>query len=192
MNAPSPFPPVPGPLAHLAGLAPPALLAPVLGRILRETLRRRPEPFARLGAHAAKTFLIDPTDLPLAFVLRPDPAAPSIAPLRRRVGSGAAVDCMAVDWDGRVAGPLSALLGLVHGTVDGDALFFSRDIAMEGDTAAIVALRNAIDDAELDLLSLAAEAFGDPGRLAGRLARPLAAGIARATGVALLRPGDPV
>lgn len=186
MNAPSPFPPVPGPLAHLAGLAPPALLAPVLGRILRETLRRRPEPFARLGAHAAKTFLIDPTDLPLAFLLRPDPAAPMIAPVRRCAAAAARAG-----WDGRIAGPLAALLGLVHGTVDGDALFFSRDIAMEGDTAAVVALRNAMDDAELDLLSLAADSFGRPGRLAGRMARPLAAGLARATGVALLRPGDP-
>lgn len=183
MTASSAFPTVPTPLAHLARSAPTALLAPVLAHVLRETLRQRPELFARLGPHAAKTFLIDPTDLPLAFLLRPDPASPMIAPVRRR---GAATD-----WDGRIAGPLAALLGLVHGTVDGDALFFSRDIAMEGDTAAIVALRNAIDDAEIDLLTLAADAFGDSGRLAGRLARPLAAGLARVTGVALLRPGDP-
>ena len=185
MTASSAFPTVPRALAHLAGSAPTALLAPVLAHVLRETLRQRPELFARIGPHATKTFLIDPTDLPLAFMLRPDPASPMIAPVRRRAGHAPAAD-----WDGRIAGPLAALLGLVHGTVDGDELLVARDIAMEGDTAAIVALRNAIDDAEIDLLTLAAEAFGGSGRLAGRLARPLAARLSRATGVALLRLGD--
>ncbi|TVQ53418.1 MAG: sterol-binding protein [Rhodobacteraceae bacterium] len=179
------FPPVPGPLAGLIGLAPPPLLAPALDRILRETLRSRPDLVARLGVHATKTFLIDPTDLPLVFLVRPDPARPSIEARRRRRG-------LPHGWDGRIAGPLSALLGLVHGAVDGDALFFSRDIAMEGDTAAVVALRNAIDDAELDLLSLAAESFGPVAAVGGRLARPFAAGLARATGVALLRSRGPL
>ena len=40
---------------------------------------------------------------------------------------------------------------MMHGSLDGDALFFSRDLVIEGDTAAGLALRNAIDDAELDL-----------------------------------------
>ena len=50
-----------------------------------------------------------------------------------------------------------ALLGIVDGTFDGDALFFRRTISITGRTEAIVALRNAIEDAELqpsDLLGL--------------------------------------
>ena len=49
----------------------------------------------------------------------------------------------------------------MHGAFDGDALFFSRDLVIEGDTAAVLALRNAIDDAELDL-SAEAQAMSGP------------------------------
>jgi predicted lipid carrier protein YhbT len=47
-------------------------------------------------------------------------------------------------------------MGLVDGTYDGDALFFSRDIAVDGDIEAVLALRNAVDDASIDLLHEAA------------------------------------
>jgi len=83
----------------------------------------------------------------------------------------------------RISGPLSAFLGMMHGAYDGDALFFSRDLTVEGDTEAALALRNAIDDAELDL---AAELQ----TLAGPLRAPLAAVLTaaeRRTGVALHR-----
>jgi len=40
---------------------------------------------------------------------------------------------------------------MVDGTYDGDALFFSRDLSIEGDTEAVLALRNAIENADLDL-----------------------------------------
>ena len=85
--------------------------------------------------------------------------------------------------DARIAGPLAALIGLVHGAYDGDALFFSRDLVIEGDTAAALAMRNAVDDAELDLAS-------EVENLSGPFARPLHKLIElaeRRTGVALTR-----
>jgi predicted lipid carrier protein YhbT len=48
---------------------------------------------------------------------------------------------------------LSALIGMTDGSYDGDALFFSRDIHVDGDMEAVVALRNAIDDSRVDFLS---------------------------------------
>jgi predicted lipid carrier protein YhbT len=72
---------------------------------------------------------------------------------------------------------------MMHGAEDGDALFFSRDLTVEGDTAAVLALRNAMDDAELDLTEELAA-------LAGPLASPLRrmlAGAERATGLHLHR-----
>jgi len=48
-----------------------------------------------------------------------------------------------------VRGPLLSLLGLLDGTFDGDALFFSRSIAISGKVDALLALRNAIEDADL-------------------------------------------
>lgn len=69
--------------------------------------------------------------------------------------------------DARVTGPLTALLDVATGVVDGDALFFSRELQIEGDTALIVALRNAFDDAHLDL----AELIGPPEPLRRPLVR---------------------
>lgn len=40
---------------------------------------------------------------------------------------------------------------MLHGREDGDALFFSGALEISGDTSAVLALRNALDDAELDL-----------------------------------------
>ncbi|WP_221930910.1 SCP2 domain-containing protein [Telmatospirillum sp. J64-1] len=140
--------------------------------------RRQPGLFARLGVHAEKSFLLDVTDLPFVFRLEPRRDRPHIEP-RRREDAGA--------WDARIAGTLSALLGLVHGAADGDALFFSRDIVIEGDMEAVLALRNALDDAELDLSVEAAAAFGAAGAAAERIARRILPMASRVTGLALTR-----
>jgi predicted lipid carrier protein YhbT len=148
--------------------------------LIQNLARRHPSLFARLGEHAFSAFLVDPTDLPFAFRLWPRPEAPRIAVVRKPAGK---------PWDARIAGPLAALLGLVHGVFDGDALFFSRDLTVEGDIEAILALRNAIDDAELDLLREAAAALGPIGEMADRSARHLLPLVERLTGVALSRAG---
>lgn len=159
------------PARALGGL-PLAPLSMALTAFARRTARRHPSMYKRLGDHAQAKFVLDPTDLPVAMVLEPRGGIPVVR-LSRRQPEG----------DARIAGPLSALLGLMHGSLDGDALFFSRDLSIEGDTAAVLALRNAIDDAELDFLA-EAEAMSGP------FARPVRHLIALAeqrTGVALSR-----
>ena len=147
-------------------------------RLARMLAKRHPALFSRLGEQADKVFVIDPTDLPFVFVLKPRPERPELSALRRAA---------AVDWDARIAGPLAALIGLVHGAYDGDALFFSRDLSIEGDTEAVVALRNAIDNEELDLVREAMPLFGPLERLAIAPAQKLAAAIGAVTGVPLSR-----
>ncbi len=176
INAIPRLPPVGAAALRFAPLAP---LSFVAARFARSLGRRHPALFARLGEEADKIFLIDPTDLPLAFRLLPRPEDPRLETVRRE-----AAGC----WDARVAGPLAALIGLVHGAYDGDALFFSRDLVIEGDTAAVLALRNAIDNEEIDLAREAAALFGPFESLALRPARELAGFAARWTGVALTRP----
>jgi predicted lipid carrier protein YhbT len=157
-------------------LAPLTPLRFACDRLIANLARRRPHMFERLGEHATKTVTIDPTDLPLVFRLSPDPRRPRLEALRAAGVS-----------DARIAGPLAALIGLVHGAYDGDALFFSRDLVIEGDTGLVVALRNAIDNEEIDL---AAEAGFLLGPLAAWVAKPLnrATRLAeRLTGVALSR-----
>lgn len=123
-------------------------LGPLLTLSLRSLARRRPGLFERLGEHRSARFLLDPTDLSFAFSVVPDGAA-SIVRITSKSGS---VPCDVV-----IRGPLLKLLGVLDGTLDGDALFFHRTISVSGKTEAVVALRNAIEDAELrpsDLLGL--------------------------------------
>jgi predicted lipid carrier protein YhbT len=143
----------------------------------KRVAKRHPSLFRRLGDYGHARFILDPTDLPFVIYLEPNGGAPRVT-VRRR----GAIE----DGEARIAGPLAALLGLVPGAYDGDALFFSRDLVIEGDTAAALALRNAVDDAELDLA-------GEIGGMSGPLAKPLhrlIGFIEGRTGVCLSRPEE--
>ncbi|MDJ1158214.1 SCP2 sterol-binding domain-containing protein [Chelatococcus sp. SYSU_G07232] len=141
-------------------------LQPLLAGFMAAVTRRHPRIFERLGPHAGKRFGLDPTDLPLAFVLAPDPACPRAVAVRE----------LPAGLDARIAGPLAGLVGQLDGSYDGDALFFSRDIVVEGDMEAVLALRNALDDAQIDVARLAAAALGP----FGAFAEPVLRGALRA------------
>lgn len=162
------------PALALRGL-PLAPLSLTLSAFTRRMASRHPSMFRRLGEHAKARFVLDPTDLPICMALEPGEGRP-----RLELSRGP------LEGDARIAGPLAALLGMVHGAYDGDALFFSRDLVIEGDTAAVLALRNAMDNAELDL---AAEAEAISGPLGARVRR-LIDFAERRTGVALSRQED--
>lgn len=134
----------------------PQIAHPVVGRIARSFAAglwsRHRRNFDRLSDFEVARFLIDPVDLPLAFVLELASEGPEVL----TVSSGQEPE----DVTATIRGPLRALLDLAAGRVDGDALFFNRDLSIEGDTEAVVALRNAMDDADLDLLEELAQAFG--------------------------------
>lgn len=163
---------VPAPLGFGLRLAPLAPMSLALSALTRRIVRGHPALLARLGEYADRSFAIDPTDLPVCLLLRPNATAGIVEVCRRTP-----------PCDAHIAGPLAALLGLVHGTWDGDALFFSRDLVIEGDTSAALALRNAIDDAELDL---GAEILSMTGPFAQALL-PVIAFAERRTGLPLRR-----
>jgi len=148
-------------------------LGPFLTLTLRSLARRRPQIFERLGEHRRARYLIDPTDLPFAFCVVPDGAAATVRVVFRSVEASS---------DVAIRGPILTLLGILEGTLDGDALFFHRALSVTGKTEAVVALRNAIEDAELrpsDLLGLPGGIgrLADAGILGGLdVARRIAAG----------------
>lgn len=128
-----------------------ALLQPILSRIATHVAQSRPELFNRLGPHAGKRFLIDPIDLPFVMVLTPEPDLPRMTAHRRHENPA---------HDACIAGTFFNLLDMIDGSLDGDALFFSRDLRVGGDTEAVVALRNALDDFEGSALDSVAGSFG--------------------------------
>ena len=98
-----------------------------------------------------KSFVIDPTDLPFVLVLKPRPDAPSLSAWRRNEVPRS---------DARIAGSFLDLFDLIDGSLDGDALFFSRKLRVTGDTEAVVALRNALDDVNGGVVESITRAFG--------------------------------
>ncbi len=142
-------------LQNIPGLllapVPLAVIQPILGHIATHVALTRPQLFARLGSHAGKRFLIDPVDLPFVFILTPEAARPNLRAYRRYENPA---------YDAGIAGKFMNLLDMIDGRLDGDALFFSRDLRVTGDTEAVVALRNALDDFEGSALDSVAGAFG--------------------------------
>ena len=113
---------------------------------LRGVARRQPEAFDRLGPVRHATIRISPADLPVAFEMRPDGVAGSIRVVRPDSDVGAA--------SARISGPLLTLLALFDGRGDADGAFFQRRIDIDGDTAAILALHNALEASELTMADI--------------------------------------
>ncbi len=168
-------------LSALLRLPPPApLLAAgsgMLTRLGRVMAGRHPGMIARLGNEAGKRLLLDAADLPVLILLQPEPLSLRLFP-RHRVP----------DSDAQIRGSLSAFLAMLHGESDGDALFFSGELAISGDTSAVLALRNALDDAEIDLAAECAALARMPDavvrRLAARAGRRLGLSLTRVEGQA--------
>lgn len=125
-----------------------------LRRLLAGILERHPDLVDRLSGLERRRIAVDPDDLPFVIMLEPHDATISLQVLRRSD---------AKDAHSRIRGPLLMLIGLVDGAYDGDALFFSRDLTIEGDIEAVLALRNAIDDASIDILGEVAATCGSYG-----------------------------
>jgi predicted lipid carrier protein YhbT len=142
-------------LQHVPSLlltpVPLALLQPLFTRIATHVAQTRPQLFARLGSNAGKRFLIDPIDLPFVLVLTPLADRPQLTAHRRYERPA---------HDAGIAGTFFNLLDMIDGSLDGDALFFSRELQVSGDTEAVVALRNALDDFEGSALDSVVASFG--------------------------------
>lgn len=138
-------------------------IQPILRGIVRQVARRRPELFERLGPHIHSTYVIDVKELSFVLRLRPDPDAPELSAHRRSE---------TIASDATIAGPFSALFDVMDGAADSDALFFSRDIQISGNTEAAVCLRSALDDLEGSII-------GDLIEMPGPLYAPLRFALVR-------------
>ncbi len=140
-------------------MPPPPLFAiqPVLKRIVNRIAEDNPDMFGRLGPHFNARFIIDPVNLPFVMVLRPDPDNLLLVARQRND---------IPPHDAKISGSFLDLLMLVDGDLDGDALFFARDLTITGNTEAVVCLRNALDDIDGSIAASVADMFGPAGRAA--------------------------
>lgn len=133
---------------------PMAVYDPVLKFMMNHIQKKHPQLFDRMEEYADRLILMDPTDMPFVIVLQPDPLMPEIHAYR------SANDCL---YDASITGSFHTFMEMLEGRQDGDALFFSRNLTIGGDTECVVALRNTLDDAELDVFGDIAEALGPLG-----------------------------
>lgn len=140
------------------------LIQPLLDRIMRQVVARHPELLERLGQHQTARFLIDPINLPFVLHLVPAPDNLVFRACQRSEQP---------THDARIAASFLDLLRLVDCSDDSDAMFFSRDLDISGDTEAVVALRNALDNVDGSIAMTAANTLGPLGRVALDLFRRL-------------------
>ena len=101
--------------------------------------------------------MIEAQGLPFLLLLRPDPDNLVLRAYPHDAEP---------EHDARIAGRFLDLVGLIDGGEDGDALFFSRDLDVTGNTEAVVCLRNALDDVDGSIAARVADMFGPIGRVA--------------------------
>lgn len=122
----------------------------MLQKITDNLCNNHPDVLNRLVPLDGKVFLIKPRDLPykirLEFV-----GHTIVARLDKDLKEPA---------DVYISGTLRSLISMLNGEEDGDALFFGRKITVEGDTEALLTLRNAIDSGDIDLFSEINAGFG--------------------------------
>lgn len=159
----------------VAGIAlkamPLSVLNPLLEKALQVMINRHRDVFERLRCLENVTFAIDPTDLPFVFILAPDLDAPELK---------AVYSLEDADVTASIHGSFIALTMLLEGSVDGDALVFSRDLVIEGDTEAVLTLRNAVDGGNIDIKQDLASAFGPLSIVASKAADGVISLVGRA------------
>ncbi len=104
----------------------------------------------RLQPLVGTEFLICPIDLPHDIRLRLEDGQVSCQIEDEFLGTA----------NVKISGPLLSLIDMLDGKIDGDALFFSRSLTVEGDTEALLTLRNAMDSDEIDIRAEILEPLG--------------------------------
>jgi predicted lipid carrier protein YhbT len=112
--------------------------------ILNNINRSHPNLMRRLSALNGKTLLFIPTDTAYNFLAHMQNDRFCLQYISRNKITETSV---------RVTGRIIDLFKIVQGQCDADALFFSREIEIEGDVEAIVILRNAIESENINIFT---------------------------------------
>jgi predicted lipid carrier protein YhbT len=127
-------------LGYAVNKLPLILVQKFLQKAINTMQQQHPSVFEKL-ANDNLDFIIDATDLPFAFYLNPS-----------KVELKAFYRGEITNTSATIKGKLIDLLMLFEGEKDGDAMFFSKELVIEGSTAAIVNLRNTIDGEDMNII----------------------------------------
>lgn len=143
--------PFPVSMARLSmSFAPAQLVARVTEAVVARMEKRHPKLFKNLARLDPALVHFQTGDLPHRFALT----------LGREPVRFYLVQDAAEKPEALISGSLESLIAMLEGREDGDALFFSRDIQVAGDTTIVVGLRNTLDREEIDLTEEILGLFG--------------------------------
>ena len=142
---------IPSPLARLTlRVLPRMTLQRMIHALMGRMGQAHPRLFANLERLEHADVLVEPTDVPHRFLLSfgGDPASLSV------------LDSQIPKTQAQIKGSLKILLAMLEGQIDGDKMFFTRELEITGNSAVIVALRNTLDREEINLLNDTSSLFG--------------------------------
>ncbi|MBK1637895.1 hypothetical protein CKO24_02355 [Rhodothalassium salexigens DSM 2132] len=148
------------PLGLLARPLPRRPLERLLQGLADRLVERHPEMLDRVADAGSARLYLRASDLPWHALIAIESDRAEVWLLDEAPGES--------EWDAAIEGPLARLLATAGGTDDGDALFFSREIRVTGNSDLAVALRNALDGAEIDFVDELSGMFGPASGLATR------------------------
>lgn len=118
------------------------LLQPCLNLAAKIMQKKYPNVVQCLSEFESANLLIDPLDLPFSIML----SMQSDKLLLTQVTKN-----QPIQYDAKITAAFWKLTQLMEGKIDGDALFFSRGLAIEGNMEIVLALRNRLDAEQIDL-----------------------------------------
>jgi len=138
------------------------LVDKILEHITSNLQKNHPSILERLEVIENKKFLISPTDLPFSIIIT----------FQKDEIISVATKENDIESDVRIFGSISSLVKMLDGEVDGDALFFSRELIVEGDTEALLTLRNSMDADDINILYEMLDSFGILGPIIENFIKP--------------------
>lgn len=126
-------------------LLPLRLVQRIADLISARLLQHYPDMLDRMESVGPGTVILEPTDFPYGVEIGLGLGRPRVSAYRR--------GGVTPKGDVLVRAPSDVLVALANGAEDGDALFFSRNLSISGNVELIIALRNAIDAADINFVS---------------------------------------
>lgn len=147
-----------------ASVVPSSIIRRAIAAIVRKMHIKHPGLQDRLSSLAGRSFLFVILDMPFNILMHID---------------NGIMNCEVADKHSELPSDVTIqaashkLTALLAGEEDGDALFFSRDLEVEGNTEAMLILRNALDSEDIDIEDIAYSVLGPFSGFARRIGQPL-------------------
>lgn len=106
----------------------------------------------RMAEYAPVYMVMEPRDLPISFFVHFSSNKLDIQVIEK--GAYTSQDPIII------SAKLATFISILEGNLDGDALFFSRELSITGDTTSIVALRNILEAESIDINEDIKKTFG--------------------------------